>query len=60
MENGMDDRKAEGGHDAKGAASHPKSSAGKAVGYSNADPSDTATARDGLRKPDEKPERPPG
>lgn len=47
----MDDRIAEGGHDGKAAAPKRKSSAGKAVGYSDADPADTATGKDGLLPP---------
>ena len=47
-----EDRRAEGGHDAKGAAPEQKSAAGKAVGYSDADPADLATGRDGLRPTD--------
>ena len=59
MEDSVDDRKTEGGHDAKGAASREKSSAGKAVGYSDADAADTVTGKDGLRKPGAKPDAPP-
>jgi hypothetical protein len=48
---GMSDRRADGGHDAKAAASKTRSSAGKAVGYSNEDPKEVVTGKDGLRPP---------
>lgn len=53
----MEEKRAEGGHDAKGAAAAQKSSAGKAVGYSDADPADTVTGKDGLRKPAQTPDK---